>query len=42
MVKRLVQMQKAEQAVKAMEKVLAKPAAPVARVSASEDPLLKK
>jgi hypothetical protein len=42
MVKRLVQMQKAEQAVKAMEKVLAKPAAPVARVAASEDPLLKK
>jgi hypothetical protein len=42
MVKRLVKMQKAEQAVKALEQVLAKPAAPVARVAASDEAQIKK
>lgn len=42
MVKRLVKMQKAEQAVKAMKKVLVKPAAPATRVTANEEPQIKK
>ncbi len=42
MVKRLTKLIKAEQAVKAMEKVLVKPAAPVARVVASDEPQPKK
>jgi len=42
MVKRLVKAQKVEQPVKAMEKVLAKPAAPVARLAANDEPRIKK
>ena len=42
MVKHLAKLQKAEQSVTAMEKVLVKPAAPVARTAVSEDILLKK
>jgi hypothetical protein len=37
MVKRLVKMQKVEEKISAMDKVLVKPTAPVARVVANED-----
>jgi hypothetical protein len=42
MVRRLAKLQKAEEKVSAMEKVLAKPVAPVARVATGEEPQVEK